>query len=426
MKVDVPKTSMQLYQRGAQFFFSKFARASAWLVFGTLAAGTLGYVFQILMGRMLKPLEYGLFSAMMGLFTVLAAPSSALMMVISRKVSQYRAEQGNGSITHFYYWINIRSAIFGLLALGIFLLYAPQIQLYMKTASIISVYLLGVLVLTTFMPVINNAFLQGTQSFVWLSALGPLWTLLKIIFSSALVFLGFGVSGALGGTILAALVSWIISYYALHHQLAVGQDKPYRTQHLTFKPMLPVLFANVAFASMTQLDIVLVNYYFSGQDTGFYAAASILGKAVMYLSGGIAMALFPMVAELHTRNESSLHLLFQAVGLTAVLSVTGAIFYFLFGEAIIVLFFGEEYRSAGIILKFYGFAMLPMALVVVVEHFLIAKGRVLFSYLFILILPLQLILFYFYHDTLLMVLKVVGLSSLLILLLGFGLLWRSR
>ena len=426
MKVDIPKTSTQLYQKGIQFFFSKFARASAWLFFGTLAAGTLAYVFQILMGRMLSPIEYGLFSAMMGLFAVLAAPTSTLMMVISRKVSQYRAEHDDGSITHFYYWINIRSAIFGALTLGIFLLYAPQIQLYMKTGSIIPVYLLGALVFTTFMPIINNAFLQGIQSFLWLSASGSLWALLRIIFSFALVFLGFGVSGALGGAILAVLVGWMISYYALYHQLAVGQNKPYRAQHLTFKPVLPVLFANIAFASMTQLDIVLVNYYFSGQDTGFYAAASILGKAVMYLSGSIAMALFPIVAELHTRNESSLHLLFQAVGLTTILSGTGAIFYFLFGEAIIVLFYGEEYRSAGTILKFYGFAMLPMALVMVVEHFLIAKGRVLFAYLFILTLPLQLLAVYFFHGTLLTVVTVVGVYSLLVAVLGFALLFRAR
>jgi len=426
MKADALKTSLQLYQRGVQFLSSKFARASAWLFFGTLATGTLAYVFQILMGRMLSPHEYGLFSAMMGLFALLAAPSSTLMMVISRKVSQYRAEHDDGSITHFYYWINIRSAIFGGLVFGVFLLFAPQIQLYMKTASIMPVYLLGILVVTTFLPIINNAFLQGIQSFVWLSASGSLWALLKIIFSFALVFLGLGVSGALGGTILAALFGWFISYYGLYQQFSVGRDKPYRAQHLTFKPMLPVLFANVAFAGMTQLDIVLVNYYFSAQETGFYAAASILGKAVMYLSGATAMALFPMVAELHARSESSLHLLLQAVGLTTLLSGTGAIFYFLFGEAIIVLFYGEEYRSAGTILKFYGFAILPMALVMVVEHFLIAKGRVLFSYLFILILPLQLLAVYFYHSTLLIVVTVVGACSLLVALLGFGLLFRSR
>jgi hypothetical protein len=47
---------------------------------------------------------------MMALFTVFAAPLSTLMMVVSRKVSEYRARQDMGSITHFYHSINIRAS----------------------------------------------------------------------------------------------------------------------------------------------------------------------------------------------------------------------------------------------------------------------------------------------------------------------------
>ena len=426
MKDDIENISSKFYRLGIQFFFSKFARANAWLFFGTFASGILGYFFQILMGRMLVPQEYGLFGAIMGLFAIIAAPLGTLLMVVSRKVSQYRAYHDYGSITHFYYWIIIRSAIFGAIILGIFVLLAPQIQLYLKATNIVPVYFLGALIFTAILPIINNAFLQGLQNFLWLSASHTLWPLLKIIFSFTFVFLGFGLSGALGGTILATIFLWTFSYFALHQQLATGRSKPFGGQHLTFKPAMPIFFANLAFIAMTQVDIVLVNYYFSALDTGHYAAASILGKAVMYLSGSVSMALYPMVAELHTRKESSLVMLFQAVGLTAIFSISGAIFYFLFGEAIIILFYGEEYRGAGIILKYYGFAMLPAALVMVVEHFLIAKGRVLFAYLFILILPLQLIAIYFYHETLLTVVTVVGVSSLLVMLLGFWFLFRER
>jgi hypothetical protein len=42
---------------------SKLARASVWLLFGGVIGGILGYVFQVLMGRMLSTQEYGLFSA---------------------------------------------------------------------------------------------------------------------------------------------------------------------------------------------------------------------------------------------------------------------------------------------------------------------------------------------------------------------------
>ena len=107
------------------------------------------------------------------------------------------------------------------------------------------------------------------------------------------------------------------------------------------------------------------------------------------------------------------------------LSGAGAVFYFLFGEGIVALLYGEHYRGAGEVLKFYGFAILPMALVLVAEHFLIAKGRVLFAYLFLFIAPLQLIAVHFFHDSMQMVLAVVGMSGLILALLGYGLLWSA-
>jgi O-antigen/teichoic acid export membrane protein len=425
MSVTEQQAVLPLHRRVVQLFYGKLASASAWMFVGGIAGGLLGYVFQVLMGRMLSTEEYGLFSAMIALSMVLSAPLITLMMVISRKISEYRARQDSGSITHFYYSINIRTAIIGAIILGVYLLLAPQIQLYLKAPSIIPVYLLGTLLFLTFLPFINNAFLQGLQRFIWLSATSAFMVMLKIIFSVAFVWLGYGVAGALGGAIVAVIAGWLITYGALHHPLAKGRGLPFQTGHLSIKPALPVMAANVAFATMTQLDIVLVNYYFPAHEAGLYAAASILGKAVMYLPGGIAMALFPMVAENHARSQGSAHLLLQAVGLTALLSGAGAVFYFLFGEEIVALLYGEHYRGAGAVLKFYGFVILPMALVLVAEHFLIAKGRVLFAYLFLFIAPLQFIAVHFFHDSLQMVLAVVGVSGLILTLLGYGLLWRT-
>jgi O-antigen/teichoic acid export membrane protein len=424
MKVGMQQTTLLLYRFMRQLRYQNLARASAWLFIGSIATGILGYVFQVTMGRMLTSEEYGLFNAMIALLVLLSTPLTTLMMVVARKVSEYRARQDAGSITHFYYFINIRTVIVGVLILCAYLFFASQIQFFLKVPSLILVYLLGALLLLTFLPVINNAFLQGLQSFIWISASGTLGALLKIFLAATLVWLGFGVAGALGGTILAVLAGWLITYVALHRRLMAGRGLPFLAEHLSIKPALPVLAANVAFTVMTQLDIVLVNYYFPAHEAGLYSAASILGKGVMYLGGGITTALFPMVAENYARDKSSAGLLLQAAGLTTLLCGIGAVFYFLFGEMIIALLYGESYDGAGNILKYYGFAIFPMALVMVAEHFLIAKRRILFAYLSLLIAPLQLTAIYFYHDTLQMVVAVVGGGGLLLALIGYGVLWQ--
>jgi len=419
------KTCSTLTRPLAELLFNKLARASTWLFMGSIAGGMLAYVFQLIMGRMLSTQEYGLFSATMALFAVLASPLSTLVMVVSRKVSEYRAKLDFGSITHFYYSINLQSAIVGAVLAGVGYLLAQQVQIYLNAPNIAPIYLLGALLLLSFLPVINNAFLQGLQSFSWLSASAFLVFPFKIIFSVALVWFGYGVAGAIGGTLLATLLVWLITLGALRVPLAEGRGKPFQTAHLSFKSALPVLFANSAFAVMTQLDMVLVSNFFSAHEAGLYAAASVLGKAIMYLPSSIAIALFPMVAENHARDEASSHLLMQSLKLVFVLCGVGSLLYLFFGEWFVQLLYGERYRGAGDLLRYFGFAIMPMALVSVAEYFMIAKGRVLFAYLFMIVAPLQILAVYLHHESLLMVIGIMATSGVVLACVGFGLLWRE-
>ena len=413
-----------IYYHLTSLVTGKLVRASTWIFISTIIAGILGYIFHVLMGRMLSTQEYGLFGSIMALFAVVAAPISTLMMVVSRKVSEYRAKEDVGSMAHLYRSINTHTAIAGIAILGVCYFFVPSIQAYLRVPNPLFILLLGAILFCMLPSAINFAFLQGLQKFFWLAVSGPLGVLLKIGFAVLLIWLGYGVAGALGGIILAGLAGWAITYAALRRPLSAGRGAAFKTVHISFRSALPVMVANTAFVAMTQLDMVFVNYYFSAHEAGLYAAASVLGKAVLYLPGGIVIVLFSIVAEHHSRDEGSAHLLLQAMGMTVLLCGAGAIFYFYLGEWIVSFLYGEDYRGAGELLKYYGIAIFPMAMVMVAEHFLIAKGRVLFAYLFAALMPFQLGALYFYHDSMLMVVTIIGLSGLLLVFLGYGLLWQ--
>jgi len=408
-----------------QLFLGKLARASSWLVVGGVAGGILGYLFQIIMGRMLSVSEYGIFSALMAMIVVIGAPMATLSMIISRRVSTYRSEQDNGKLGYLFYWINRKLLLIAVVLIVLVVFNIKPLQNFLLIEKSAHLYLLLIILLIAFPQAVNNAYLQGLQYFKWLSVSGVLATLLKIIIAVILIYFGLGVAGALGGVIFSTFIILILTYVVLRPSLSKNNASISNTTHLLFKSAMPVLLANVAFAVMTQIDMVLVKYYFSEQEVGIYAAASILGKAVMYLPGGIAMALFPMVAENHASGKSSAHLMFQAVGVTALLSLTGALFYYFFADSIIVLLYGTDYKEAANVLKYFGFAILPMALIMVAEHFLIAMGRVLFTYLFMVVAPLQLIAIYYYHDTLLDIVAVLSISGIILVVSGYGLLWRT-
>lgn len=408
-----------------QLFLGKLARASSWLFVGGVAGGILGYLFQIIMGRMLSVSEYGIFSALMAMIVVIGAPMTTLSMIISRRVSTYRSEQDNGKLGYLFYWINRKLLLIAVVLIVLVVFNIKPLQNFLLIEKSAHLYLLLIILLIAFPQAVNNAYLQGLQYFKWLSVSGVLATLLKIIITVILIYFGLGVAGALGGVIFSTFIILILTYVVLRPSLSKNNASISNTTHLLFKSAMPVLLANVAFAVMTQIDMVLVKYYFSEQEVGIYAAASILGKAVMYLPGGIAMALFPIVAENHASGKSSAHLMFQAVGVTALLSLTGALFYYFFADSIIVLLYGNDYKEAANVLKYFGFAILPMALIMVAEHFLIAMGRVLFAYLFMVVAPLQLIAIYYYHDTLLDIVAVLSISGIILVVSGYGLLWRT-
>jgi O-antigen/teichoic acid export membrane protein len=186
-----------------------------------------------------------------------------------------------------------------------------------------------------------------------------------------------------------------------------------------------VLIASVAFTAMTQLDMVLVNHYFDADQAGQYAAASVLGKAVLYLPGGLVIALYPMVAGRHAARQGSSHLLAQSALAALMVCGAAALLYWLLGPWLVGLLYGAAYAPAGDLLALYGWAVLPMALVMVAEHFLIAQGRVLFAWLFLAIAPLQLLAIHLWHPNLPSVILVVGGGGAVMALVGYGMLLRE-
>ena len=116
---------------------------------------------------------------------------------------------------------------------------------------------------------------------------------------------------------------------------------------------VPVICASGSFTLLSQLDIPLANYFFEPDLAGSYSAAAVLGKAVLYIPGGLVMALFPMVAANIRTHSSNKALLCQSFFLTLLLCSAAALMYMLMSDFFIGLFFHERFPKAAEILCFY-------------------------------------------------------------------------
>lgn len=405
---------------------SRLLCAGFWLTVANVVVGLLGYVYQVLMGRLLTPVEFALLSTIMALSTFLSAPLGAMFMLISRRVSALRAHSQLAVLRNLYWNTHKSLALGGLLFLLLFFPLADVSQSYLKASTQSSIWILGLILIFGAFLLVNNAFFQGMQRFGWLGGTGVLGVALKIVLSIVLISLGFGVSGALVGVLMATFSLWLMGLRVTIREFPEnGAQSHFSVESIPLGTVLPVIIANIAFAAMTQLDMVLVNGYFPPGQAGLYAAASVLGKAVLYIPGGLVMALYPMVAENHAKDQSSAHMMLQAVAITAVLCSIVSLTYWWFGDIFISLLYGRTYVGAGELLSWYGFAIMPMALVMVAEYFLIAKGRILFTWMLLGMAPVQVLAIHFWHDQLWMVIAIMGVCGTLLAVIGYGLMWRE-
>lgn len=391
-----------------------------------IGAGLLGYVFQSAMGKLLLPAEYGQLTSIVALGIFLASPLNALTMLISREVGwSTAANTGIAEFKNEYLQLLKKAVIFIAIAACIFIIFITNIQDYLRLKNFNPLILFFIYLSFLIICSINFAYFQGVKNFKLIASFEILGVGLKIVLSVIFVALGYGVSGAIGGMALAAVIIGATGSIVLVRvepvliKNLISQST--EVTKLKSRPLMVVLAA-VGFSAITQLDVVYANMYFSAKDVGLYAAVSILGKAIFYLPGGFAMALFPAVVANDAAGISSYSSLFKALVASIVLCVCGAFFYLFFGAWIIKFFYGPSYSEASLLLGIYGFAVIPFGIIMLGEQFLIAKGRTLFTWIFLLFAPLQYYAISIWHDSLQTLIMIIGLSGLSICLIGYGIL----
>ncbi len=352
----------------------RFFKVGTLLFVATMVTHLFNFLFQVTMGRMLSPSDYGTLNALLSILMIAAIPFTTFMMVLARESSFLKAREDLNGIRCLFRWSYRRLYGIGVPIFLLFVLAAPLCRKLLQMDSIVPIVLMGLVILLSMSFPVNLAFLQGLQRFLPMAlasgSLGPI----KYFFCVLFVVLGFGVTGVFAGHILLYLALFLLSVWPIRQALR-GVAGPTQVFQGLFARAGPEFSANLAFAFMTQFDLVLVKHLFSSQTAGIYAIAAVFGRAVMYLPASLVLALFPMVAERHALRQNPKPYLWKALSYTLLLSGTGTLIYWLFPHHILAILFDSKYLEAASLLGLYGIAMLPMALLLVLINFYIARGK---------------------------------------------------
>jgi O-antigen/teichoic acid export membrane protein len=388
-----------------------FFRQSGWLMIANVGSGVMMYAVHLL-NKKVPPEQYGIFGVLLAV--AMFVPSMPLQMVMAQQTAQALATDRKRELSGM-----IRMAWLGtfglclLLALGTFI-WQKDILAGWQITNPADLWITVFVVLFSFWLPMFWGVLQGQQNFLWFG-----WTY---------IFNGIGRLGIASFLVLAlgayagGMMLGVCLGLAVGVGVAIWQTRPLwllRAQTFDWRSLLkqivPLMLGFAAVQFFFTADTMFVKAYFSGDDAAFYVSAGTLSRGLMWLVVPLATVMFPKIVHSVARSEKSNLLGVVLLG-TAVLAAGGAVGLTILGPWVVKLAYSKQYVSvAAAVLPWYAWAMVPLSLAYALVNNLMARSQFRIVPVLLLLAAAYGIALTQFHDTLITVLRTLGVFNLLLL-----------
>lgn len=386
------------------------------MVIGGNLTNFVAYLYHLILGRMLGPSQYGVLVSTISLIGLLSITFSFLGLVIVKFVSVSPKDELDKILS----WFNRKSLVVSIILLLIIILLTPLLSSFLKI-SLLIIVLTGPILSVSLVTSVYKSFLQGLLKFKEVVIVSNAEFFLRLITGVVFVYFGFSVFGAVIGVFFAALISLFLSFYFLRsYKLFLAKvELPYKKRILAYA--FPLFIASLANNSLITVDLLLVKHFFDSHSAGLYAALSNLGKIIFYGAAPVASVMFPLVSKRFSQGQNSRKIFALSFLLTAAIAAGVLASYWLFPDLAIKILYGAKYLEIDNYLFLFGIVMTLFTFASLLVNYYLSKGQTKVSYLVLLAALLQIVGIWFYHDSILSVVRVslVVIFILLALLLTY-------
>jgi O-antigen/teichoic acid export membrane protein len=355
-----------------------FFRQTGWMMMASTASGLIMYLVHPvatgrITGRGMPESEYGVFTTLLQVVTMMTIPAGGLQPVIAQQQARaITAEQQRVVASEFrgvmqamfFIWLAIVlvTAIFWKQAVATLQLQNPMALAITLVIGLIALW----------MPTVQGLLL-GRQNFLWLgwmtisNALGRLGTVFVIV----MIFHGWA-AGAMGA-VLAGMGALVIT--GLWQARDIWRVEGTRVQWADWLSRVIPLTLGVGAANfMLSADMLFTQKYFPADKTGYYAAAGMIGRALVFLTQPLVMVMFPKLARASATGEKS-NALALTLGTTLFFCSCAALAATILPWLPLRIMYPHEYLVAAPLVRWFGWCFLPLALAQVMINSLMARGR---------------------------------------------------
>ncbi len=379
---------------------------SSIIFIATIFGGAINYLFQVYIGRALGPEGYGEFSALVSLLYITSVPAGTISTTIALFTSEYRGRSEFGKIKYLLIYSIKKLLIFGLTGFLLIGISSVAIASYLNLPTHIPILVIGLIFIISAIYPITTGALQGLQKFTHAGINGILASIFKLISGILLVYIGWGVNGAMLSLFISPLFGFLLALIPLRFIMKEVSIKTQNMEILQYS--FPVFITIFIITLISNIDVMIVKHYFNAADAGYYSAASLISKIIFFATGSIATVMLPKVSELNLKRENTLSVLKNCLGYTFFISLVAVLVYWMLPDLVVGMLFGMEYEETTRIIGILGLAMMFFSLSYIIIIYNIAVKNFRFIYMTAAVLLFEIILLSVFHETLFAVTKILS------------------
>lgn len=379
---------------------------------GTFIGSVFSYLLQIGLGHLLTIEDFGVFNAFLSLLTIFSIPVGAISVALIKKVSELLAQNNFYLLQKLFWSFSKLSLIFGLVLALFFVLLREQVSWYLKVHEPTLILVFSGVLAVSFINTAPLSYLQGLLRFKAFAFISVFSQFLRFLIPMFLVYLGYRVSGAYGGLIFVAVLTFITSYFLLKKNLSTKTPAS-NTNHNNLKPIykalllfsVPVFLTNSGAALLNNIDIIMVKYFFSPYQAGVYAGLVTMCKVFLFGASIVQTVMFPQISHLYALGANYKPRFLKFLFLQILIILAGLLVFTLFPSQINTLMFGGKYADSVPFMPAFAVFVSLYILITFFSMFLLAINK---TRAFFIILPacaLQIFLIYTFHQSLFSVVK---------------------
>lgn len=380
----------------------------------TTVGGGLMYAVHPIAKNMGKA-EYGVFTALLQAVNLMQIPAVGLQGLFAQQAAGAMTPQHERELAGVVRGV-MRGTLFIWLGMVVAaLVFQGEILARMKITNPAAMWITVVIGLAVLWRPIVQGILQGRQNFLWLGnvmiadGIGRLLAIGIIVGALAQQVAGAMTAVLLGMTFVLGVGGWQCRD-CLHGPTAPVNWRAW------LRRAVPLTFGLGVSQFMLAADMIFVQRFFPGDQTGYYGAAGMIGRALVFFTAPIATVMFPKLARSRATGEKS-NALALALGITALAGGGAALVCTIFPELPLRIVYDQSFLGiSGPLVPWFAWCMLPLTLAVVLLNSLMARAQFEAVPWLVAVAAGYGVTLYFRHETFVQVIQTLGVFAVLLLI----------